>query len=201
MLDHNTTSSLNKALVELNDFPVVNDVNDFALYFLQQNTQHWTGVERPKDYDGGTEQQKVNYSNYNARLLEPEEVARITGADKATTFGESGWGLKSSSFYFGSLSTTEYSSQTDKEKERQQELGWLFDRISSGCKSYGCANNAVENIDNRTVGYWLSSPGLINNVWVVSYSGGLLDSILFAPDDVGVRPVITVSKSKLIQQQ
>ena len=116
------------------------------------------------------------------RLITAEEVAQITGNTSWTNTGDS--------FYFDSNSMTKTATSKGASK-----YAWLFD-YTEGCTSYGC-NTA----DSSTVGYWTSTPqgiaGSGKGVWsVVAY--GLLDSYqAFRDTHHGIRPVITIPKSRL----
>ena len=123
----------------------------------------------------------------NPRLITANEVASITGK---TDFD----GKISKSFYFGSLNnTTGYSNQTDEQKAKQRSFSWLFD-YTDGCTSNGC-NTA----DSSTNGYWTSSP--VSNIssfaWSVYNNGRLLGSSVVSGENGGVRPVVTILKSKI----
>ena len=65
---------------------------------------------------------------------------------------------------------------------------WLFDN-TNGCETYGCNTN-----DSGTYGYWTSSFASSGYAWRVDRDGRLnCDVVTFG--GLGVRPVITVSKS------
>ena len=126
-------------------------------------------------------------SGLNPRLITANEVATIVG----NTSWNSSTATSSQYFYFGSLSTTRYSSQTEEQKARQRSFAWLFD-YTEGCTSYGC-NTA----DSSTDGYWTSSPVSGNSyfAWFVYDDGTLSFGNVVIDYGFGVRPVITLSKS------
>ena len=128
---------------------------------------------------------KTDTSNWkkdlNSRLIEANEVAKITGHQ---TFDASKTGQ--SWFYLDSNNQTQTASSTNKSK-----YAWLFD-YTDECTSFGC-NKA----DSSTLGYWTSSPykGNFINAWRVNR--GYLGSRIVTDTDYGIRPVITISKSNV----
>ena len=117
-----------------------------------------------------------------ARLITANEIAKITG--------NTGWDASMENqpwFYLDSNNQTLTTSSTNKSK-----YAWLFD-YTIGCTDYGC------NIsDSSNWGYWTSIPYKDNtiNVWVVNSYGSLtLDYVTRTV--VGIRPVITISKSNI----
>ena len=120
-------------------------------------------------------------SSLNARLITANEVAKITGNtsfdEKTTTFDKF--------FYLDSNNQTQVANSTNKSK-----YVWLYD-YTNDCKKYGC------NIeDSSNYGYWTSTPvaGRTDFAWTVYEYGGLFNSTVSYPL-IGVRPVITISKS------
>ena len=149
-------------------------------------------------YNGDTKKFTINYASegYKARLLTAQEVAYITGKDSGNN---STWNERTatSSYYFGSLDSTNYSSQTEEQRAKQESFGWLFENLS-GCGSSGCSNNSTVSAGNQ--GYWTSSPlaGSDSNVWYVAPYGSLTTSFDFTSNtNFGLRPVITVSTSEV----
>ena len=121
-------------------------------------------------------------SDLNPRLIEANEIAKIT---KYSTFDASKTGQDW--FYFDSNNQTRTASSTNKSK-----YAWLFD-YTDGCTSCGC-NKA----DSSTGGYWTSTRKIDNSdkAWNVTDSGSLNFYYVTYPG-LGIRPVITISKSKL----
>ena len=125
------------------------------------------------------------------RLITADEIAKIT---KHPTFN-SATSTSDNYFYFDTNTT----SSDPNSGPGTSKYAWLFDRTNS-CTSYGC-----DVVDNSTSGYWTSTTvlGSSSGVWrVIRY--GLLG--YGASDDgystsgagtLGVRPVITISKSLL----
>lgn len=72
---------------------------------------------------------------------------------------------------------------------------WLYDRTSTNCTTYGCLNNS----DAGTYGYWTVSPyaAYSYDAWRVGLDGTLYNFDVGNDSNGGVRPVITVLKSKL----
>ena len=117
-------------------------------------------------------------SSLNVRLITANEVAKITGNTKfdANEEGQS-W------FYLDGKKVTD---------KNASQYAWLYD-YTNGCTSNGC------NIaDSSTWGYWTSTPVIdhSSHAWRVGGDGGLSNNgVSFTSS--GVRPVITVSKSKI----
>ena len=115
------------------------------------------------------------------RLISAEEVAQITGNTSWTN--TSGW------FYFDNNSQTQTATSQGTSK-----YAWLFD-YTNGCTSYGC--NVA---DSSNYGYWTSTTkgtaGSGSGVWYVGRDGYLFN---YFPciSNIGVRPVITIPKSRL----
>ena len=121
-------------------------------------------------------------SSLNARLIEANEIAKITGN---TTFDASKAGQ--SWFYLDSNKQTKTATTQGASK-----YAWLFD-YTRECTSSGC------NIaDSRTYGYWTNTTynGSSSRAWYV-YSYGSLSNNVVSDTNRGVRPVITVLKSKI----
>ncbi len=112
----------------------------------------------------------------NARLIEASEIATITGYPN--------W--DNNFYYFHTNSTTEYKGAAGTNK-----YAWLFDNTYD-CTTYGC--NVA---DSSTYGYWTNTAysGDSYEAWHVWRSGDLGKFIADYSGDIGVRPVITVSKS------
>ena len=167
---------------------------------LKNDTEAWKGTETPSNYTmdqtGQTSNAKytIDYSSYKARLITAQEIAQITRNTK--------WDEKtaSSSYYFDSKSTTEsdtcrFIAQNNESVISGCNYGWLYDRTSKDCALFGCLNNS----DQKTDGYWTASSRAddSNNAWIVYFGGSLSNLIVASVDYSGVRPVITVLKSKL----
>lgn len=174
---------------------------------LYDNTKEWKGTITPKDYtmDQSESSSAVKYTieysktpsytgattPYKARLITANEVAQITGNidwDELTS---------TDSFYFDTNTKTE--SETCKEGNTSGcKYGWLYDRSTQECTTYGCYNNS----DGYMIGYWTASAYASDSSYAW-YIGN--NAILYAdPEDIGVsntetgiRPVIEVAKSKL----
>ena len=151
-------------------------------------------------YNGETKKFTIDYSGKKARLITAQEVADITNASNATTDTPAGiaWNERTATtsdyYYFGSLNTTAYSSQTAAQKSKQESYGWLFDNLY-GCNSYGCKHNDSAN-SSGNYGYWTSSPVGDYRAWSVS-GVGTLDILNVHYTYGGVRPVITVLASDI----
>ena len=157
ILDHNTT-----AMVEYNSAEDNSEMKKKKIA-LETDTKNWK-------------------SDLNSRLIEANEVAKITGNTgfDATQSGQD-W------FYLDSNNQTQKANSTNKSK-----YAWLFN-YTKECTDYGC-NKA----DSSTYGYWTSSPEKGSSIfaWLVNRNGGLFSgSVPYA--FYGIRPVITISKSNI----
>ena len=119
------------------------------------------------------------------RLITAEEIVQITGNTSFdSTNADESW------YYLDSNSQT----QTAK-SQGASKYAWLFD-YTNGCTSYGC--NVA---DSSNYGYWTSTPvgaaGSSSFVWRVGGYGYLRDDIAHDFPSYGIRPVITIPKSRL----
>ena len=171
---------------------------------LKEDTSSWKGTITPSNYTMDQTGQKsnanytINYSTYKAKLITAQEVAQITGN---TSWDEK---LSTSDYYYFDSKTTTASDTCNKNGDTSGcQYGWLYDRTSSSCTTYGCLNNTESE---STYGYWTASSDAnsINGAWSVNGNGfvngdGTMYDINVAGYDnaSGVRPVITVLKSQL----
>ena len=195
LLDHNTTDK-----VAWNDTYTDNSEKVNAkgpkevLDQLKKDTSSWQGTQTPENYTmdqtGQTSNAKytINYSTYKARLITAQEVATITNY--------SGWDEKTaSSLYYFDSKTISASTTCKSGNTSGCKYGWLYDRTSTDCKTYGCLNNS----DQSTRGYWTSS-SIANyalGAWIVSFDSNITNGDVILPNSYGVRPVIEVLRSKL----
>ncbi len=123
-------------------------------------------------------------SSLNPRLIEANEIAKITGnaGFDANVAGKDNW------FYFETNKQNDPSIAQGKAKYK-----WLFN-YTQGCTSWGCDVN-----DDSTMGYWTGSPilSIANNAWYVRYAGRLYYSEVKNNNYYGVRPVISIPKLAL----
>ena len=190
ILDHNTT-----ATVAWNSSGSNASGPSEVLTQLNDDTKTWVGTETPSNYtmDQSTQGSKakytIDYSNYKARLITAQEVAQITG--------DPGWDEKNASNWYYFDSKTKTKSDTCKEGNTSGcQYGWLYDRTHiSSCTNWGCLNNS----DQTTYGYWTASSRAFNSdgAWNVRSSASVDSSSVVYSNNYGVRPVITVLKSKL----
>lgn len=195
ILDHNTTDYIawNSSLIN------GNGPNELILQ-LETDTANWKGTQEPKNYTGigcsemledetsckENSEYIINYDNKTARLITAEEIARITKNIGWTT--STGW------YYLDSKKTVRLDNCTIGNTSGCN-YGWLYDRTII-CKQYGCLNEAI----GSTVGYWTASPITIdsNYAWRISAGGILGGTKINDVENLGVRPVIEVLKSKLL---
>ena len=207
ILDHNTTSKV--AWVSKEDYLAAggtesdyggsgkNDKGPLtALKQLKSDTESWKGTITPSNYtmdqtgQASNAKYTIDYSEYKARLITAGEIATITG----NTSWDEKIAANSEWYYFDSKTTT--ASDTCKSGDTTGcSYRWLYDRTHTGCTEYGCLNNS----DQTTYGYWTSSSraAYSSNAWYVFYFGIVNRSSVDISSDYGIRPVITVLKSRL----
>ena len=180
-------------------------LDDGSLYIkliLDHNTTAKVAWASKEDYieAGGTEAEYGSYGNnskgpitalkqlksdikawkssLNPRLIEASEIATITGYPNWNNNG----------YYFHDNTQTEYKGAAGTNK-----YAWLFDNTYK-CTTYGC--NVA---DSSNYGYWTNTAysGDSNYAWFVSNEGSFYNTAVADSDFLGVRPVITVLKSKL----
>ena len=195
ILDHNTTVTVAWNATYKNDSGSIINAKGpkEVLDQLKEDTKYWVGTITPENYsiDQSTQKSKakytIDYSSYKARLITAQEVAQITGN---TTWDEK---LSTSNFYFDTNTIT--ASDTCKSGNTTGcKYGWLYDRTNKECIKYGCLNNS----DQAIYGYWTASSHASTYIlaWRVG-SDGALGNYSVVYGNYGVRPVITVLKSKL----
>ena len=150
---------------------------DYFLNIFQSDTKDWKGTMTPEPYTINHKDSPskayytIDYNGFNARLITAEDLAKI---------GNTTWNGDSLTI------------DTDNNL-------WLFDRVSSNCKEAGCENNS----NNEYIkGYWTASA--VNSddmsVLVVEITSNTPPELKIASEYssayFGVRPVITISKSK-----
>ena len=187
ILDHNTTS-----VVAWNSSGSNTSGPSEVLTQLNDDTKSWVGTETPSNYtmDQSTQGSKakytIDYSGYKARLITAQEIATITG--------NTSWDEKranSSSKWYNLDSNTNSTTSC----KSGCKYGWLYDRTKESCTTYGCLNNS----DKSTYGYWTASScaSYSDIAWDVNYYGDVNTRRVSFSSSYGVRPVITVLKSKL----
>ena len=169
---------------------------------LKDDTSNWVVAETLTDSDSypvewtantnnnysGNQKYTINYNGYKARLLRAEEINVITKMEASTLSEMQGV------FFDNSCS--------NGCNKAMNIYGWLFDYTgvnvpvgttgAPSCTQYGC--NAGNNYDQS---YWLLEPSdTFGFAYGVGFSGRLHSSQVGAISG-GIRPVITVSKSKL----
>ena len=157
---------------------------------LDHNT---TGMVAWNSNSSGTTPDTINaqlqtdVSNWNtnikstARLISASEINQI--APKNGTWNKNDYNTW---YYLYDGSTTQYTGVAGS-----NTYGWLFDNTAT-CTTYGC-----HKYDTGTNGYWTSDFASSGNAWCINYGGVLFYGGVIYDYIVGVRPVITVSKSVL----
>ena len=186
ILDHNTTS-----VISWNSSGNNAEGPKQIIEQLKLDTKDWKGTNEITNYKAlssdGKMNYEVDYSEYKARLMTSNEVAKLTQNE---SFDE----LKSNGYYYLDTNTTSKSSTCTSGNITGCKFGWLYDRSSFVCEADGCLNNSNE----VTAGYWLvtSVYGTTNLAWHVNANSSLsLDNV--ASLGYGVRPVIEVLKTNL----
>ena len=196
MLDHNTTSLVAWNKTYKNDSGSIINANapKEVLDQLKNDTDGWKGTITPTNYTmdqtGQTSNAKytIDYSSYKARLITAQELAQITGN---TT-----WDEKTANNYYYLDSKTKTASATCKEGNTSGcSYGWLYDRTNTSCIDRGCLNNS----DKGTFGYWTASSRAdsSNSAWAVRFYAIVDSDYVVYSGYGGLRPVITILKSKL----
>ena len=171
---------LNQLKIDTSNWVVTETLTDSDSYIAE-----WTSSN---DYYTGNQKYTINYNGYKARLLSAEEINEVTGKGTNTL----------SNVVRGNFDTNCSSQGTCS--AGTNNYGWLFDYTGNGssqnCTVYGC--NAGNNFDSY---YWTMSPvaGNYNVAWRVRHSGGLdFTAFVNNSSSSGIRPVIKVSKDKLM---
>ena len=121
-----------------------------------------------------------------ARLITANEVAKITGY--------TGWNANKEKQPWFCLDTNQSDTTNWCSKAQgTSEYVWLFD-YTNGCTSYGCNTS-----DSNTWGYWTSTQYKNSSTyaWLIQRSGDMIINEVNNSSRVGVRPVITISKSNI----
>ena len=168
---------------------------DTAMTYLYNGTKNWTNVPNMEITYTDENNSGTNYG-YTGITTE-NGVATITGKNGAsnTTIGTTSLPLKARLPKENEVYGTDGNHCTNSEGSCP---AWLVDYLndsSSPSSSYYPDNELISGI----YGYWLlsSNPGDSNNARSVRYFGHVgRDSTSYA-SHIGVRPVITVSKSDL----
>jgi len=191
ILDHNTTDVVAWNISGDNTAGPTD-----VLTQLQNDTSTWSNTLTVDSVYNITQQTNsnannytLNYAGYKARLITADEVATITG-NTGWTQADTG-----STNYFLDSRTSTASPTCTSGDITNCNYDWLYDRTAIDCTTYGCLNDA--DVATTGNGYWTSSA---NNLYP-AYAWRVLKNALFNHDsissttDVGVRPVITVTKS------
>ena len=196
MLDHNTTALVawNNTYTDDSGSKINANGPKEVLDQLKNDTDGWKGTITPTNYTmdqtGQTSNAKytIDYSSYKARLITAQELAQITGN---TT-----WDEKTANNYYYLDSKTKTASATCKEGNTSGcSYGWLYDRTNTSCIDRGCLNNS----DKGTFGYWTASSRAdsSNSAWAVRFYAIVDSDYVVYSGYGGMRPVITILKSKL----
>ena len=155
-----------------------NTTADTVIYGLTKNNKEMKEVADALKTDTSTWKNK-------ARLITANEIAKITGNTRFDASKKNqDW------FYLDSNNQTQTTDSSNKSK-----YAWLFD-YTTRCIYWGCN----EPVEDKTAGYWTSSSykGSSSLVWFVGRYGYLkFVDYVGKGNGIGVRPVITISKSDI----
>ena len=196
ILDRNTSGS-----IKFSETPTAGPL--LAGPQLKTDTDSWQGTVTPKDYVYSTPSIMyfIGYTTdgYHARFITADEVAHIVAKSdfNTSTTNSDGW------FFLdgGTSASTGATWQTQIATASQQSAYyWLYSYLAD-CNSYG-ANNP-----SGTSTYWTSdviAKDQYNGVWTITFRGKLqwhwpniISGTGEGYESAGIRPVITVLKSKL----
>ena len=142
----------------------------------------------------------------NPRLPNTNEIAHITGADTSLAWNSSKTyaspvtdkSTQIGNYYFDGNGSN-YSGWTSQvaNSTNKSKYAWLFDNTTN-CLQYGCNIEDNNEYSGSAVhGYWTSDASSINYPWAVVESGQLGRNNVTNATNVGIRPVITLSKSSV----
>ncbi len=142
----------------------------------------------------------------NPRLPSANEIAHITGADTSLSWNSSKTyaspvtdkSTQIGNYYFDG-SGSNYSGWTSQvaNSTNKSKYAWLFDNTTN-CLQYGCKKEDNNEYSGSAVhGYWTSDASNINYPWAVVESGQLGRNDVTNASNVGIRPVITLSKTSV----
>ena len=178
---------LNQLKADTTNWEVAETLSDSNSYIAE-----WT-ANTNNNYSGN-QKYTINYNGYKARVLSAQEINEITekGTNTLSNIVGGYFDTNCSSPGTCSVGTNNYA--------------WIFDYTgviapvganngAPDCTQHGC--NEGNNFD--PVGYWTMLPDVSSyyRAWDVEYNGVLNGSNVVYTASHGVRPVITVSKSKL----
>ena len=201
ILDHNTTP-----FVAWNSSGFSSRGMKEVVEALKTDTEKWSSeLTLSEKLDG------FDYTGYKARLITANELAEITGAKETLSWTSDKTyadppviGTSVSWFYLDGADGTDTTWQTQVAKSKSaSKYGWAFDN-TYGCTSYGCNISddnkyeyGTEGSSSELYGYWTSTPvvGGYDFAWSVFRLGCLSFNDVDFGNGIGVRPVITISKS------
>lgn len=185
ILDHNITNG------EVWGHDGDNETVDEVLSSLESITEDWNYKLTRRDsysaswtYNNSEHSIYIDYNGLKARLISAEEVAYAVENNS--------WTRESGKSFFGSGTITPFGEQTESQQLKQENNAWLFDNTED-CAVEGCEHEQV-----GVFAYWTSTPktNTTNQIWCVC-NGGCLDTSESGESYVGLRPVISVSKSRI----
>ena len=198
ILDHNTTSVINwNTIKNLSSGP-----SEEFLLQLKNDTKDWKGTLTPKNYNHHIEAQcynddacsdgvdyTIDYSGYTSRILSIEEAINIMGITSVDP--------KKIVTNWGSIDFSESNLTTAQAKSKSY---WLVDRLLAATEE---SSNAITENDQES-GYHTQSVSLYARTYrreiEIEYTIWNVKPFALRHSDgqnLGIRPVIEVSKDKL----
>ncbi len=134
-------------------------------------------------------------TNLRARIITGEEVRALTmNAGAASGSDADKWTLESSSNYGFYFSNSDYILGTKTSGTGSTNLSWLIENTNADTSS-----GATVNIyDNKNYGYWTLSiySNATTSIWGL-WNTGCFQYPGYANQNIGIRPVIEIDKSKI----
>ena len=185
LLDHNTTanrawwsSAIYKTFYESNLYTV-----DLSSLISNSNWNMELETSSGTQTAGKTILTLIDASDI-AKIVNYEKINNVNSWDSS---GESNW------YYFETAQTN--SKTFFNQTSYYSPYWWLYDRLN-GCSSNGCQ---INDSTSGMFGYSTKTNiGSGARIWVVHYSGRLSNDHTGNDSSYGVRPVVIVSKSKLL---
>ena len=216
ILDHNTTNvhDWNSHI----DGGNTNNGPDVLLQQLLEDTKSWEGTLTPTNYtrykDGSDEvKYNIDYKNYKARILTAEEVLNLMPFyTNLSDDDKRNWGNlyedkvdEKMEYIQNNVDFSKYGDDVKAiygamiDEISKTEIGlpkFLYDNLIGNCNLDANGYFVCES-----EGYWTGTAieSYPIKAWYIEYTGCFNKSDSYGPymDDVGIRPVIKVSKDKL----
>ncbi len=202
------------------NYTMILDHNTSGNVVWNQESKNWTGTNPPpmKEVKDRLDQDTNDWEDIikkTVRLLNADEVAEITGANRLDTLKWNSSKIYSSEkepnseiqigwYYLDGKGSTYTEWKTGVAKQKcSSKYAWLYD-YTSGCtddrlSERGCcvSENKAYGGSGAIQGYWVdfSINADVSRAAIISYGGQLSFDVAYDFKRYGVRPVITVPKS------